>query len=360
MSYALSGPSDYGGLTRLIGDSAGVRQQLDTLTQQAATGRIAESYAGLGSSGAAASLDLRPLIAHQTTWQGNIDAATGRMTVAQTALAQIQQVASNLFAQLNNLNGLSADAVNSVAGSARDALRQVAGLLNTKDGSVYVFAGQDTANPPVPNSDQILASGFCTQISTAVSGLGASAGPVVAATLATASSNAAGTSPFSNALSQPASSIPLATVETGEGQRTPVGLAASANAFTASTGSSSTGSYMRDVLRALATIGSLDGSQLGAGGFQDLVQDTRTSLNGAMSAMAGDAGVLGNAQSRLATTKTQLSDTSTALTSQVSSAEDVDMAATLSRITLTQTQLQASYQLIANIGSLSLVKFLSS
>jgi hypothetical protein len=36
------------------------------------------------------------------------------------------------------------------------------------------------------------------------------------------------------------------------------------------------------------------------------------------------------------------------------------MAATLSRITLTQTQLQASYQLIANIGSLSLVKFLSS
>jgi flagellar hook-associated protein 3 FlgL len=117
---------------------------------------------------------------------------------------------------------------------------------------------------------------------------------------------------------------------------------------------------MRDVLRALATIGSLSGSQLSAGGFQDLVQDTRASLSGAMSAMAGDVGVLGNAQSRLATTKTQLSDTSTALSSQVSSAEDVDMAATLSRITLTQTQLQASYQLIANIGSLSLVKSLSS
>jgi flagellar hook-associated protein 3 FlgL len=115
---------------------------------------------------------------------------------------------------------------------------------------------------------------------------------------------------------------------------------------------------MRDVLRALATIGSLSSSQLGAGGFQGLVQDTRTSLSGAISAMGTDAGVLGDAQSRLATTKTQLSDTSTALTSQVSSAEDVDMAATLSRITLTQTQLQASYQLIAGIGSLSLVKFL--
>ena len=359
MIYALSGPSDYGGLTRLIGDSAGVRQQLDALTQQAATGRIAESYAGLGG-GATASLDLRPLIAHQTTWQGNIDAATGRMQVAQTAMTQIQQVASNLYAQLNDLNGMSATAVDSVAASARQALQQVAGLLNTKNGDVYVFAGQDTANPPVPNSDQILASGFYTQISTAVSGLGASAAPVTAATLATASSNAAGTSPFSTALSQPAASIPLATVETGEGQRTPVGLAASANAFTASTGSSTTGSYMRDVLRALATIGSLSSSQMSAGGFQDLVQDTRTSLSGAMSAMAGDVGVLGNAQSRLATTKTQLSDTSTALTSQVSSAEDVDMAATLSRITLTQTQLQASYQLIANISGLSLVKFLSA
>ena len=115
---------------------------------------------------------------------------------------------------------------------------------------------------------------------------------------------------------------------------------------------------MRDVLRALATIGSLSSAQANDPGFADLVQDTRISLSGAIAAMAQDAGVLGNVQSSLTATQSRLADTQIALTGQVSSAEDVDMAATLSRLSLVQTQMQASYQLIASLNSLSLVKFL--
>ena len=126
-----------------------------------------------------------------------------------------------------------------------------------------------------------------------MAGLGASASSVTAATLAIAGSNAAGTSPFSPALSQPAGAIPLATVQTGDGQRTPIGLLASANAFAASAGSSTTGSYMRDVMRALATIGSLSSARSARAAFRAWSQDTRTSLDGAISAMADDTGVLG-------------------------------------------------------------------
>ncbi len=357
MNVTMATGSDYGSLNRLVTDSASVRQKLDTLNQQEATGLIDDTYAGLGG-GARTSLDLRPVIAHQKAWQTGIDAATGQMQVAQSAMTQIQSIASNLVSQLNNLNGLNAESVDTIAASARQSLQQVAGLLNTKNGDTYVFAGQDSANPPVPSPDNITSSGFFTQISAAVAGLGSSANTVTAATLAIASSNASGTSPFSASLSQPAASIPVATVETGQGQRTQTGLLASANSFATSTGSSTTGSYMRDVLRALATVGSLSSSQISAGGFNALVQDVRTSLNGAISAMGDDAGVLGNAQTRLGTVKSQMGDLSTALTSQVSSAEDVDMAATLSQITLTQTQLQASYKLIAGMQDLSLVKYL--
>jgi flagellar hook-associated protein 3 FlgL len=74
--------------------------------------------------------------------------------------------------------------------------------------------------------------------------------------------------------------------------------------------------------------------------------------------MAQDAGALGNVQSSLTATQTRLADTQTALTAQVSSAEDVDMAKTLSQLSLVQTQMQASYQLIAGMSGLSLVKFL--
>jgi flagellin-like hook-associated protein FlgL len=115
---------------------------------------------------------------------------------------------------------------------------------------------------------------------------------------------------------------------------------------------------MRDVLRALATISSLSSSQVSDPGFNDLVQDTRISLSQAASNMAQDAGVLGNVQSSLTVTQTRLADTQTALTGQISAAEDVDMAATLSKLSLVQTQMQASYQLIAALGGMSLAKFL--
>jgi len=48
----------------------------------------------------------------------------------------------------------------------------------------------------------------------------------------------------------------------------------------------------------------------------------------------------------------------TTLTKQVSGAQNTDMAATLSNLAQVQTQLQASYQLIAGMSSLSLAKFL--
>ena len=89
------------------------------------------------------------------TWQNNVDVATGRMSVAQSALTQIQSIAAYFYAQLNNVQGVNASAVDTIAASARDALGQVASALNTQDGGVYVFAGQDTANPPVPDPGNI-------------------------------------------------------------------------------------------------------------------------------------------------------------------------------------------------------------
>ena len=159
-------------------------------------------------------------------------------------------------------------------------------------------------------------------------------------------------------MSQPASAISAPVVQTGEGGTVQTGLLASANSVAVSSGTSTTGSYMRDLMRALATLGSLSSSQINDPGFAALVQDTGTSLNGVVSAMAVDIGVLGNTQSNLTATQTQLSDTATALTSQLSSVQDVDMAQTLSNLTSMQTQLQASYRLISGETSLSLVNFL--
>jgi len=360
MSGAIGGTTQngYGILGRLISDSVGVRQQLDTLTQQASTGMVSQTYAGLGA-GASVSLNLNPQLSSLQTWQSNIDTVTGQMKVAQSAMTQAQQIASSFVAKMPNLNNLNGSEVDSVAANARDALSQVANLLNTRDGDVYVFGGQDSANPPVPSPDGILSSGFYQQIKTAVSGLatnGASA--TIASTLSIASSNASGTSPFSAYMSQPASTLSATSVQVGANSTVQIGMLASANSAVTSTGTSTTGSYMRDLMRSLATLGSMSSTQAKDPNFASLVEDTRSSLNDVVTTMAADVGVMGDRQSFLTKTQTQLSDTALALTTQLSAVQNVDMTKTLSSLMQMQTQLQASYQLIAGENGLSLAKFL--
>nr|WP_294509864.1 flagellin [uncultured Rhodopila sp.] len=348
----------YGFLDTLIANANTLHQQLNTLTAQASSGHVAQTYAGLGS-GAAVSLNLNPQLTALQTWQSNISQATGTMQVTQNAMTQLQQIAATFAADMPTLTSGTAQQVDSIASQAQAALAQVAGLLDTQDSGVYVFGGQDTSNPPVPSPDSILSSGFYTQINAAVAGLSANgAATTVATTLSIASSNATGTSPFSAYLSQPAAGIGQQVVQTGDGTTVSIGLLASANSNVQSTGTSTTGSYMRDLMRALATIGSLSSAQTSDPNFTALIQDTTTSLNGAVSAMAEDAGALGNTQATLTTTQTWLSDTATALTGQLSSVQDADEATTLSNLSAIQTQLQASYRMITSEGTLSLANFL--
>jgi flagellar hook-associated protein 3 FlgL len=362
MSGSVSGldTSNYSVIAQLSADSAAIRQKLDTLTEQSASGLVSQTYAGLGAS-ASVSLDLNPEISQMSTWQSNINAVQGNMSVTQTAVSEISSIASNFASQLNTLNSTDSTAVSTLASSAQQALVEVANLLDSTAGSTYVFAGEDSANPPVPNADGILSSGFYTEINSAVAALGTNgAAATEASVIATGSSNAAGTSPFSAALSQSAATLQasLPSVQVGSNQFVTTGLLASANTYVASTGSNTTGSYMRDVLTGLATIASLSSSQVSDSGFEALVTNTESMLQGAVTTMNQDAGVLGNQQTALTDQATSLSDTASALATQVGAVQDVNMSSTATELSLVQTQLQASYQVIANMDGLSLVSYL--
>jgi flagellar hook-associated protein 3 FlgL len=350
MTGTIGAIGDYGALSALIGDSAATKARLDQLQEQAATGYVADTLGGLGAAGARQVLDLRPQIARQTQFQANIDAVQGRLGATQTALQGISSIASQFFSQIPNLSGATPSEVDSIAASAKQALAQVASLLDTEVGGVYVFAGQSPGTAPVPNPDQIASSAFATSIQAAVAGLGTNgAAATAAATLAAAS----GTSPFDPNLSSAPPSV-----QVGDSEYAQTGLLANANALATSSGPSTTGSYMRDVLRSLATLASLSSSQASTAGFPALVQDTQQSLGGAISAMGVEAGALGDVQGGLATQRSEIGDTHDALQSQLASATDVDMAATLSNLTQVQAQLQASYRLIAGTQQMSLADYL--
>lgn len=329
MSGAVGASGFNGGLlARLADSSAGVRAQLDTALRQESTGHVADDFAGL-RAGARTSLDLGPSVQHLQTWQNNIDTAATRLDVTQAALKQISGIAANFYAQTNNINGTGVSEVSVIATDARQALEQVAQLLNTKAGNVYVFAGQDTGNAPVPNTDPVVTGAALLASDTAVA-------------------------PFSGTIG-----TATPTVEVGDGQRVQVGVLANQNTL-ATSGAPSTGSYMRDVMRELATLANLVDTPGAVAANQATAADVRTRLGGAISAMSDEQGALGDIQAGLAARKTTLAATQTALTKQVSNVQDVDMAATLTQIQALQTQLQASYQLIAGVKGLSLVSFLGA
>ncbi len=314
--------SEYALLARLAEDGGTIRKQLAQVQEQVSTGRVAGSYAGLGA-GARTSLDLRPALAHQAVWQSNIDTAEARLDVTQSSLKAISGIASEFYGRTNNLNQLGVSEVASIAGAARSALQQVAQLLNSKLGDVYVFAGQDTGNPPLPSTD-----------------------PAVLGSALLASDTA--TAPFSATLG-----TAPPQVEVAEGQRLSTGVLANQNTLAVSE-APTTGSYMRDVMRALATLAGLTEGP----GVPAVSTDTRARLSSAITAMATETGALGNVQNTFNHRRAALDETSTALTKQISSVEDVDVAAALTRASTLQTQLQASYQVIAGSRELSLARFL--
>jgi flagellar hook-associated protein 3 FlgL len=358
MSSTISGMG-FPELGLLTAGLAQIKKNFDTLTEQASSGLISNTYAGL-TGGVAVSLSLGPQIDSLTTAQSNISAASGPAQVTQTAMSQISTIAANLLADMPDLDGVDSSEIDSVAANARSDLAQVGELLDSQYDGVYVFAGQDSANPPVPKPDQITTSGFYTQISAAVTSLSANgAAATVAATLAIAGSATAGTSPLSATyLAQPTSGLTPPLVATGDGQSQPLGLLAGSNIGPVSTGTSTTGSYMLDLMRALATVGSMSSAQATDPNFAGLVSDTQTSVTGLITAMNTDVGILGQQQSSLTNLGTTLSDTQTVLSGQLSTAQDADMASTLSNLSLMETQLQASYQLIGVASGLSLAKFL--
>ncbi len=357
MTLSISGQS-YGQMSPIVENAMATAQRLDLLTEQSSSGLISQTYSGLGAAAATTVLTVSPQISSANAQISEINAVTGPMSVQQNALTSISSLVSGVTSQFASLNTLDSNAVGVVIADAQSALQQVSGLLNTQDGNNYVFGAQDSGEAPVPDASSISSSGFYTQIQSAVASLSASgAAATMSAILGIGSSNAAGTSPFSSGLN---ASPGLPSVSLSGGEQVTTGIAANSNAFVSSTGigTTSTGSYMRDILAGLASVASLSPSQIGSADFSSFMSGISTMLRNANGALNADAGALGNVQTALNSKTTGLQNTVTALTNQVANADSVDPASVLSQISSVQTALQSSYQIIASMKTLNLAYYL--
>lgn len=319
----------------LASNADAVNLKLQQVGEQISSGLVSTTYAGLGG-GALTSLNLRPQIAHNDALASGLVAATSQMGVTQTVMGQISSLAQGVFVNLtaNTGSGTGAIGIDAIASQARDAFNSIAALLNTRDGDSYIFAGQDSANPPVGST-----AGFVAGVTSAVQALGTGA-----TSLATTEGASLGASTATMFSSTPGQSTPQ-SVETGQGAPAPYGISAGTP-------------YMRQLMQSLASIGALTSTQTKTAEFPGFVQDALKQLGSASTALTADQGTLGERQTALTATQTAFTSTQISLSTQLSSVEDADVASLATTQSLLQTQLQTSYKLIANMQNLSLVSYL--
>jgi flagellin-like hook-associated protein FlgL len=286
--------------------------------------------------------------------------------VAQSALARLGEIAEGFAGgaalRLGDAS-LQAGDISLYAAQARQALVEVGTLLNTRHEGDHLFGGSDAANPPGPDPEGLPTGGMAGQVAAAVATLGGGGGTaatVAAATRAAATDDSAGVTPFSAFLaSATGQAEPRRGVPAGDGALVEYGLFANRNAGAASAGET-TGSWARDLLRGLASIAALTPAAQAAAPaeFTALAGTIRDGLKSAASAIAGERGGLGVTEAGLEAARTRHAELGTTLEAQLAGIQEVDLAATLTRLQATRTALEASYTAIGRAGSLSLVEFL--
>lgn len=333
-------------------DQARLRQGLDTLTRQVATGQRGQTHGALGVE-ARRALDLRGDLARREAHVTAAETALGRMGTAQGVLGRLEALASGLAAEAARARTLGPVGVQALADSARAALQEAAALLNTRHGGEYLFAGSDLASAPVPDAATITTGPFANAIALAVGSLDPfNAGAVLGLTLAAA--NDPLSRPFNAHLEGPALTEPRRALQIADGERVAWGVLASQQAD-----GEVARSWGRELLRGFATLAALTpaSAQQGAG-YDGLLAGVAADLGGATRSLAQERGALGTAERRVELARDRHKDVQVALRAQLGAIEEVDIAEASARLRQTELRLEASYNATATVARLSLAALL--
>ncbi|MGU3287329.1 flagellin [Methylobacterium mesophilicum] len=132
-----------------------LKNQLNDLSNQLSSGKVSQTYGGLGT-GRSTALAAQATLSALDGYATGITAAQTRTNLAVTSLTQVATLGTTARAALNN--GLQSVAVNSTAGRslALANLQTALDTLNQSAAGNYLFGGGDTTTQPVLDADTIL------------------------------------------------------------------------------------------------------------------------------------------------------------------------------------------------------------
>lgn len=361
MSTTVGQYGNFGSSLVLLAGIKAMGDQKTTLAWQTSTNILGETYADLGDNRSSV-LNLTPKITQVSSWQSNITVAQTSLTMTSTALQQLVTMAQSLSTNLISMSGTTtSETVNSAAAEATSNLSAIANVLNTSNGSGYIFAGQNSTEPPIADSSSITTGALATQIASLVSNLSTSGASSVLDDATTASAdNTSGTSLFSSDLSVSGTdaSALQSKIVTGDDTTVGVGIVATQSVTSSSATSPSTGSPIRDLIRDMMIVSSLKGMTSSSTGFTDLVSKLRSSIQSTVSQLTDMETSVGVTQNTLTARSTLLTNMNLSLTTQLSNARDANYAVTASQLSDLNLRLQASYTLVADMKGMTLASYI--
>jgi flagellin-like hook-associated protein FlgL len=132
-----------------------MRQQLDDLQRQLATGKKSTTYAGLGLD-SGLGIALRSQLSGLSGFDQTMTTIGVRLDLAQTALTRMVAIGNEAQTALNQDGTLGASGQSVPQSNARSELDELLDLLNSEVDGRYLFSGRDVDKPAVASTAQIL------------------------------------------------------------------------------------------------------------------------------------------------------------------------------------------------------------
>ncbi|MHC2108692.1 flagellin [Methylobacterium sp. WL64] len=132
-----------------------LKNQLNDLSNQLSSGKVSQTYGGLGT-GRSTALAAQATLSALDGYGAGITAAQTRTKLAVTSLTQVAKLGTDARTALNN--GLQSIAANTTAGRsiAQANLQTALDTLNQSAAGSYLFGGRDATTQPVLDADTIL------------------------------------------------------------------------------------------------------------------------------------------------------------------------------------------------------------
>lgn len=335
-----------------------MQSELTTLVNEVSSGQKANPAQSMGSQ-AALLYQLQAQSDQQTALQTSVTVASQRMDTIQAALTSIAGETQTVATAAQEWSSNTSEGYGVLGNQASNTLSQILGQLNTSYAGSSVFAGDTGSAPPMQVAG---ATGGPVSAVNAVLAAAATAkgGPLSAADVTGLLSGPDGLdSIFSDSNSNPALNY-RGAFYTGstDGQPTTVlispGQTVSYNASADQPG-------FRDLLQGLSMLSLLSApsSQLDDTAKSALLSAATAQLQTGQREMTTLQGTLGAAQAQLSTAMQTQQTAASATQAQILTYVQADTFGDSSKLTTLQTQLQATYELTAQISQLSLVHYMS-